>query len=116
MKEISIMQSEVENKMKDMKTYIDNNVSMIEENILLLLDQMTQNVTAEEDITLKSLKDGQEIVVEVGNTINANICGTKTFNVKTFQTNQNIDYGRFEEEALTIVLPEIKAVEEQPGY
>ena len=111
MEEITFMQSEVENKMKDMKTYIDNNVSMIEENILLL-DQMTQNVTTKEDITLKSLQDGQETVAEVRNNINANICEIKTFNVKTFQANQNVDYGRFEEEPITIVLPEIKAVEE----
>ena len=106
------MIKEAEKKMKDATVRIDSDVTMINENILLL-EQMRNNVAADREVTLESLNDGHETVNDVRNTVKVNICGTKTFNIKTFQARQEISYGRFDEDAITIVIPEFTDFEEK---
>ena len=105
-----VMIKEAENNMKDAVTRLDGDVGIINENILLL-DQMKRNIATD----MEGLTDGEETVEEVINTMMVNICGTKKLNFNTFQPNKNINYGKFDEEEMTIVLPEISAVEESTG-
>ena len=115
-KKFDVMIKEAENKMKDATAHIDGDVAMINENIVLL-EQMRNNVAEEREATLEGLNCGQESLAEVINTAKVNICGTKTFNIKTFQSNQEISCGRFDEDMITITLPELTAFEEKtvPG-
>ena len=109
-KKFDMMIKEAEKKMRDADTRIDNDVAMIKENIVLL-DQMKVNISTEKELTTEGLIDGEETVAEVRNIVKVNISGNKTFNVKTFQANAE----RFEEEAITVVLPEITTVEYVPA-
>ena len=115
-KKFDVMIKEAENKMKDATARIDSDVAMINENNVLL-EQMRNNVTAEREVTLEYLNDGQETVAELRNTVKVNICGTKTFKIKTFQAKQEISYGRFDEDSITIVIPDLADFEEKtaPG-
>ena len=111
-KKLGNMIKEAENKLKDANTRIDADATIINENIVLL-EQIGKNVAAEIYVTLEDLNNGQETLAEVMNTAKVNICGSRTFNIKTFQANQEIDYGRLNEEMIKIVLPEITAFEEK---
>ena len=111
-KKFDIMIKEAENKIKDATARIDGDVAMINENIVLL-EQMGNNVAAEREIALESLNDGQETVAEVINTVKVNICGSKKFNIKTFQATQEISYGSFDEDVITIVIPELRDFEKK---
>ena len=110
-KKFDMMIKEAGKKIKDEATRLDGDVGMINENVLLL-EQMEKNIAADTEVTMESLRDGEETVEEVINTIKVNICENKTFIFKTFQSNQKINYGKFDEEAITVVLPEITAAEE----
>ena len=110
-KKIDMMIKEAEKKMKDEATRLDGDVGMINENVLVL-EQMRNNIAADTEVTMESLRDGEETVEEMIHTIMVNICGNKTFIFKTFQSNQQIIYGKFDEETITVVLPEITAAEE----
>ena len=105
-KKFDVMIKEAENKMKDVTTHIENDVAMINENIVLL-EQMRNNIAAEREATLECLNDGQETVTELRSTVKVNICGTKTFKIKTFQAKQEINYGSFDEDTITTVIPEL---------
>ena len=111
-KKFDVMIKEAENKMKSATARIDSDVAMINENNVLL-EQMRNNIAAEREATLECLNDGQETVAELRSTVKVNICGTKTFKIKTFQAKQEISYGRFDEDSITIVIPELADVEEK---
>ena len=115
-KKFDVMIKETENKMKDATARIDSDVAMINENNVLL-GQMRNNIAAEREATLECLNDGQETVAELRSTVKVNICGTKTFKIKTFQVKQEIRYGRFDDDSITVVIPELADFEEKtaPG-